>query len=150
MEGVRGCCQNGERCRPPGSSECTRPGWAACKSRDDMCAPPGADCCTDMFRYCPAGQQCYNSWCCPGGKTPCHKCEVRGRDECGDGCMPRGAVCCGQGYYCLTGQTCVGTSRCRESTGGGVEADVAQVSAVVVVAAEEAEEAAGTSRLRLR
>lgn len=41
-------------------------------------------------------------------------------ETCGDGCMPKGMVCCDSGY-CLSGQTCTSDGKCRSgsSSGGG-------------------------------
>lgn len=79
--------------------------FKSCTNGIQGCAPDGAECCDDGKHYCVEGQKCFNAWCCPEGMDECNQCDVAGLDMCGEHCMPKGKVCCGD-RYCEAGDRC--------------------------------------------
>ncbi|KAL4729056.1 hypothetical protein ACLX1H_003464 [Fusarium chlamydosporum] len=117
-----GCCEDGKLCSGPPSG-CTK-GKEMCGS---FCMPEGKVCCLSGF--CDEGEKCTSDGKCTagsssggssgssggssGGSSSCMSFE----EQCGDGCMPKGMVCCNIGY-CLSGQTCTSDGKCRYGSGG--------------------------------
>ncbi|GKU03234.1 hypothetical protein FLAG1_05565 [Fusarium langsethiae] len=117
-----GCCEDGKLCSGAPSG-CTK-GKEMC---GQYCIPEGKVCC--LSGYCDEGEKCTSDGKCTtggssggssgssggssGGSGSCSSFE----ESCGDGCMPKGMVCCDSGY-CLSGQTCTSDGKCRYGSGG--------------------------------
>ncbi|KAI6777747.1 uncharacterized protein J7T54_003803 [Emericellopsis cladophorae] len=83
------------------------------KECGDGCIPLGGRCCDNNGNWCEMSTVCDNGGCCPVGET----CTAvpdgcsDSMEECGNGCMPAGALCC-SGYYCDAGEMCAGDGIC--------------------------------------
>ncbi|KAM5360438.1 hypothetical protein ACJZ2D_013765 [Fusarium nematophilum] len=114
-----GCCPDGEICSgaPSGCLE----GKELCGI---YCIPEGKVCCDTG--YCDEGETCTSDGQCSlggdgggsGGGSGGNNC-YSFQEECDDGCMPEGSVCCGNGKYCLSGETCMDDGTCRYGSGSG-------------------------------
>lgn len=86
------------------------------------CMPSTGSCCgIGDGSYCEAGTYCNDYGCCPDGKDCPYPPDGCGADdeECGDRCVPAGAVCCDDGGYCDAGETCAaGGGYCSVGDGG--------------------------------
>ncbi|KAF5008691.1 hypothetical protein FDECE_5047 [Fusarium decemcellulare] len=115
-----GCCPDGEICSgtPSGCQE----GKEICGS---YCIPEGKVCCDTG--YCDEGESCTSDGqCSTGGSSGSGGSGGSGgnncysfQEECDDGCMPKGSVCCGNGKYCFSGETCLNDGTCRFGSGSG-------------------------------
>ncbi|CAM1506465.1 Fc.00g061060.m01.CDS01 [Cosmosporella sp. VM-42] len=113
-----GCCEDGEICSgaPSGCDD----GKEECGS---FCIPEGSVCCDTG--YCDAGDSCTSDGLCSpgggdggsggGGGNNCYSFQ----EECGTGCMPEGSVCCDNGQYCFSGETCLSDGTCQFGSSGG-------------------------------
>ncbi|KAF4447549.1 hypothetical protein F53441_8933 [Fusarium austroafricanum] len=122
---AQGCCEDGKLCNGPPTG-CTE-GKQLCGG---YCIPKGKVCC--LTGYCDEGEKCTSDGKCSGGGSSGGGGGSSGgssggsdsclsfQETCGDGCMPKGMVCCETGY-CLKGQTCgtAGTCKSGGSSGGG-------------------------------
>ncbi|KAH7147062.1 hypothetical protein B0J13DRAFT_442200 [Dactylonectria estremocensis] len=113
-------CDAGETCTSDGYCYSSDNSSGSCYSFQeecgDGCMPEGSVCCTTG--YCYAGETCNNDGTCSLGGSGGDDDDSSGgscysyQEACGDGCMPEGSVCCDNGKYCLSGQTCVGDGTC--------------------------------------
>ncbi|RSL61171.1 hypothetical protein CEP54_006401 [Fusarium duplospermum] len=122
-----GCCPDGEICSGAPSG-CAK-GKELCGS---YCMPEGKVCCGTG--YCNEGQTCSLGECTTGSGSSGGSSGGSGggssggssgancysfQEECDDGCMPKGSVCCGGGKYCFSGETCLSDGTCRYGSSGG-------------------------------
>ncbi|KAF5704481.1 hypothetical protein FMUND_12517 [Fusarium mundagurra] len=119
---TKGECDSGGSGGSPGDSS-----GGSCLSFQetcgDGCMPKGMVCCDTG--YCLRGQTCGSDGTCnsgsgsggsPGGSSG-GSCATY-QEKCGDGCMPKGMVCCDTGY-CLSGQVCRSDGTCGYRSSGG-------------------------------
>lgn len=85
---------------------------------EDLCIPDIWHCCHDgESGSCEDGYYCDGDGCCPTGKQcsgPPTGC-TKSFKECGDGCIPKDAVCCFD-FWCAAGTTC-GKDDCVDPSG---------------------------------
>lgn len=81
-------------------------------------------CCNDGSGYCTQDTPV----CVPNSQTCCKALSA----PCGDGCIPKGANCCGSdGKYCDAGFKCVAGNKCQQGSAAGIQAKLATVTALV-------------------
>ncbi|KAI8687367.1 hypothetical protein NCS56_00309200 [Fusarium sp. Ph1] len=127
-----GCCPDGEICSGTPSG-CAK-GKELC---GQYCMPEGKVCCGTG--YCNEGQTCSLGECTTGSGSSGGSSGGSGggssgggssggssgpncysfQEECDDGCMPKGSVCCGGGKYCFSGETCLSDGTCRYGSSSG-------------------------------
>lgn len=126
----------------PGGDQYACPSGFACSAAGG-CVPPGGDDCGNGT-YCPTGTTCYldycrgtggsgSTWPHDGGGNVCSaQCAGGGCCPPGyscastPGCIPDGAVDCGDGFYCGAGTRCVqvnGQTMCESGTCGTICGD---------------------------
>lgn len=102
-----GCCEDGELCTGPPTG--CNDGKELC---GEYCVPEGSVCCEDSGSYCDSGETCTSDGFCEIGDSTDSNDEsgssgcTSDQDDCDGYCIPSGAVCCGDGYYCDAGETC--------------------------------------------
>ncbi|RFN46718.1 hypothetical protein FIE12Z_9046 [Fusarium flagelliforme] len=137
---LTGYCDEGEKCSSGGCSSGSSSGGGSgssggssggpsCQSYEepcgDKCMPEGMVCC--KTGYCLSGQTCTSDGKCQYGSGSSSGGSSGGsssgscasyQEECGEGCMPKGMVCCDTGY-CLSGQVCSSDGTCRYGSSSG-------------------------------